>query len=458
MPRLAGDDQRVDLPSGSVRYLDLDKAATTAPFETVLDGVSRFMRCYGSIHRGAGYKSRWSTSVFERSATEILSFVDAPSKDYSLAFAVNTTTAINKLVRLIAVGSDDAVLLSDFEHSSNDLPWRRGCRMVRIPADESGALDMARFEDALRRTRVKGRKFVTITGASNITGALTPIHDIAVLAHTYGALVIVDAAQLVAHRAVSMKGTAAGGEIDFIAFAGHKMYAPFGCGVLVGRRDLMCNAEPDDIGGGNVQFGTSESYDLTTDPFRRMTAGTPNALGALAVALAGKELRKCGFDAITAHEQDILERARSVFPALPGMHTYCDMGYDALRKCAVLPFNLKGIPADLVAARLGHEFGIGVRSGVMCQFGYVARLLGVRPEGVEAARREVLAGRSGGMYGLVRASFGLNNGPQDVDRLAAALRQIHDTPQAVDDYRVDEKGAWVPLKGTSVNVDDLFED
>lgn len=444
-----------DTPQGKVRYLDLDKAATTAPFESVLDAVTRFMRRYGSVHRGAGFKSRWSTAVFERASAEVLSFIGASGGDYSLAFAGNTTTAINKLVRLLNIGPDDAVLLSEFEHSSNDLPWRRAGRMVRVPAEETGAFDMGRLEAALKETRVSGRKVVTVTGASNITGALTPIRDIAALAHAHGALVVVDAAQLAAHRPVDM---AASG-IDFLAFAGHKMYAPFGCGVLVGRRDFMAAARPDDVGGGNVRFGTAEAFDLHDDPFRRHTSGTPNAVGALAMALAGRTLvRTVGFDAVAEHEQAILARAREVFPSIEGLQTYCDMGYDAARKCAVLPFNLAGVPAGLVAARLGHEFGIGVRSGVMCQFGYVARLMGVPEEAVESARREALAGRPGGMYGLVRASFGLGNGPEDVDRLAEALRRIRDTPEAAAGYRLDEKGSWVPRQGAEVDVDDLFQD
>lgn len=453
-PRLCGEGLTVQTPHGRVRYLDLDKAATTPPFESVLEAVTRFMGRYGSVHRGAGDKSRWSTAVFERSVSEILDFVGAPASSYSLALAANTTGAVNKLVRLLKVGPDDAVLLSEFEHSSNDLPWRRAGRLVRIAADEAGAFDLGRFEEALKTTVVRGRKFVAVTGASNITGALTPLGEIADLAHAHGALLAVDAAQLVAHRPVDMAASGA----DFLAFAGHKMYAPFGCGVLVGRREFMSEAEPDDLGGGNVAFGSAESYALHADPFRRMTAGTPNAVGALAVALAGRRLRgSISFEAVVEHERAILSRAAEVLPALNGLRTYGEMGYDAGRKCAVLPFNLTGVPAGLVAARLGHEFGIGVRSGVMCQFGFVARLMGVAPEAVEAARKEALAGR-GSSYGLVRASFGLGNVPEDVDRLAQALKRIRATPEGASDYRVDEKGAWVPRRSDAPDLDGLFQD
>lgn len=444
---LVGADHKVETARrGFVQYLNLDNAATTPPFVVVVEKLNEFLETYGSIHRGSGFKSLLSTEIFEEAIPIILGFLGVTADRYALVVTHNTTSAINRLTRMLGLSAQDAIFISEFEHSANDLPWRKGPHIVRIPADDDGQFDVDYFTQALRQENVPGRKIVAISGASNITGAITPIHQIASISHANGALVAVDAAQLVAHREVNLLGNGTDQQIDFISFSGHKMYAPFGGGVLIGRRELLEGLPPDDVGGGNVDFVTADSYDLSRNYFKRATAGTPNVLGLVSMALSCIILkRKIGFPEIMRHEQQILDRLRNRFENMDGIRIYCDLDYDAYKKCSILTFNMDGMNHNLVAARLGHEYGIGVRQGAICQFSYVAKLLGLRPEDIGAARNAVHAGDFDRMYGIVRASFGLGNVPQDADRLADALIEIRDTPDRSKGYFLNRDGEYWPV-------------
>ncbi len=459
IPELVGAGHVIDTVRGErVKYLNLDNAATTPPFKSIETKLGDFLETYGSIHRGSGYKSQVSTVIFEEAIPVILDFLGASPEDYALTTTHNTTSAINKLTRMLDLSAEDTIFLSEFEHSANDLPWRKGSRIVRIPADETGQFDIGYFEDALQKNNGKGKKFVAVSGASNITGAITPVHEIAKLAHGYGATIMVDAAQLAAHREIDLHGKVAGEEIDFILFSGHKMYAPYGGGVLIGRREILERMAPDDIGGGNVDFVTPDSYDLSKDFFKRVTAGTPNALGLVSMALSCVILKKqIGFECISDHEQAILNQAKEKLPSLASVQTYCDLDYDANKKCSILTFNVDDVHPNLVAARLGHEFGIGVRQGAICQFSYVAKLLGLDAGQVQQARQAVLAGDADHMFGIVRASFGLENEPQDVNRLMEALLEIVESPELAEKYYLNSDGEYWPIGKPEINVSNFYK-
>jgi selenocysteine lyase/cysteine desulfurase len=296
-----------------------------------------------------------------------------------------------------------------------------------------------------------------VTGASNLTGALTPIGQIARITHRYGGLVFVDAAQLAGHRAISMRGSGRGDHLDFLAFSGHKMYAPFGAGVLLGDARLLSSSPPDEIGGGTVDFVTRTEYDLAPEPFRRENSGTPNAVGIVAMAVAARVLKhKIGFAAVTRHEQDLLSAARNRFPRIDGLRMLGELDYSARRKCAIVSFILEGHPHGLLAARLSHEFGIGVRHGHLCQFAYVARLLGLSPAELATIRGQVLAGHREAMYGVVRASFGINNGVEDVVRIADALEEIAATPQRKQLYTCSPAGEWTAKGLPAIDAAEFF--
>ena len=150
-------------------------------------------------------------------------------------------------------------------------------------------------------------------------------------------------------------------------------------GVLMGNARLLSATPPDEIGGGTVEFVTAEHFDLASEAFRRENSGTPNAVGIVAMAVAAEVLKHAvGFAAIQRHEQDLLDAARLRLPPIEGLRVLGDLDYSARRKCAILSFALDGHPHALLAARLSHEFGIGVRHGHLCQFAYVAGCSGYR--------------------------------------------------------------------------------
>lgn len=459
IPQLIGSEYTVNtIHNQTVRYLNLDNAATTPTFRPVMDKLAEFLETYGSIHRGSGQKSQISTAIYEEAISVILEFLGVTQKEYALIPTHNTTSAINKIARMLGISADDTIFLSEFEHSANDLPWRKGAKIIRVPTDESGQFDLNYFEEALKVSSHKGKRFVAVSGASNITGALTPVNEIARLAHSYGAKVLVDAAQLVAHREINLQGNKDGSdEIDFICFSGHKMYAPFGGGVLVGKRELMEPLTPDDTGGGSVDFVMNDSYDLAKNFSKRTTAGTPNVVGIVSMALSCNIIKKeIGFKYILAHEQEILDRAKEKISALHGIKTYCDLDYDAKKKCSILTFNVEGVHPNLVAARLGHEFGIGVRQGAICQFSFVAKLLGLNSEEVQASRQAILSGHTDRSFGIVRASFGLGNITEDVDRFAEALIEIVKTPEKGKDYFFNTEGEFWPIGKPKIDISDFF--
>ncbi len=458
MPALVGNDKLVaTINNGTLRYLNLDNAATTPAFKEVAHKINRYLEDYGSVHRGSGFKSQISTAVFEEAIPIIMDYLGVSLDSYALIITANTTSAINKLTRILRFSEQDTIFLSEFEHSANDLPWRKEAQIVRIPSDDMGQFDMETFEEALKKSDSRGKKFVTVTAASSITGAITPIHEIAKIAHKHGAYIMVDAAQLVAHREIKLQGNREGEEIDFISFSGHKMYAPYGGGVLIGRRELLEKLSPEDIGGGNVDFVTNDSYDLSLDFFKRMTAGTPNVFGLISIAVACMIIRnKIGFEAIYDHEQAILSQAKLKFSLLESVQTYCDLNYDAKRKCSIITFNIDGINSNLVAARLGHEFGIGVRQGAICQFSYVANLLGLDSDSVQKARKNTLSGQKHLMYGIVRASFGIGNKPQDVDRLFNALSEIATSPMQTKRYYINDNGEFWPHGKPAIDASTFY--
>lgn len=458
-PRVRGTGLRVQTLDGDqVAYLNLDHAATTPPFEVVHERVGEILLRYGSIHRGSGWKSQFSTELYEQCATRLLKFLGVTSKRHAVMVTQNTTSSINRLARILGLNGSDTVFLSEFEHSANDLPWRKANQLVRVPATKDGTIDVDRFDEVLRRTTTAGgRRLVAITGASNITGAVTPINEVAQVAHRHGALVVVDAAQLVAHRQIALDPPQRDAEIDFLTFSGHKMYAPYGAGVLVARRDLLDKLPPDDLGGGNVGFVSTTDYELATGASERHAAGTQNIVGLYAMTLAATLLtERIGFAAILRHEQALLDEAHKVLPHIDGLTTYCDLNFDARSKCSIIPFTVGGLPPGLVAARLGHEFGIGVRHGAICQHSYVAQLMNYSASDVAHLRDSYREAAGLPDFGIVRASFGLENTREDVRRLAAAVQAIIKTPSKNQCYESVGHSEWWPIGRERPDVSTWF--
>jgi selenocysteine lyase/cysteine desulfurase len=244
---LVGDGAPVRCTDGAERpYLSLDTAASTPPLETVLDSVQEFLPWYSSVHRGAGHKSQVSTRAYEDARSAALAFAGREAgADHVAIICRNTTEAINHLAYSLRLAPGDVVVATVAEHHANMLPWSRAatCRYVQCRVD--GTFDVSDVESALDQG--PSPRLLAITGASNITGWMPPLTAIIAAAHDRNIPVAVDAAQLAPHRPLPA-------EADFLAWSGHKMYAPFGAGVLTGPRHIFAEGDPFLVGGGAVDL------------------------------------------------------------------------------------------------------------------------------------------------------------------------------------------------------------
>src|SRR5262245_54095774 len=250
--RVLGLDQRVPLLNGRLaRYVNLDNAASTPPLRDVADAVQAFLPFYASVHRGTGYKSRVSTALYDEAHRTVARFVGADPATAAVVFGKNTTEAINKLAHRYPLGPDAVVISTEMEHHSNDLPWRGRAQVVRAGLTREGRLDEEHFDDLLARYR-RRVALVVVSGASNVTGFVQPVHRLARKAHAAGARILVDAAQWAPHRAIDVRPADDPEHLDYVALSAHKMYAPFGTGALVGRADVFEAGAPEYRGGGTV--------------------------------------------------------------------------------------------------------------------------------------------------------------------------------------------------------------
>jgi selenocysteine lyase/cysteine desulfurase len=403
-----------DLPAplvtgGSVRYANLDYAASAPALEQVAARVAEVLPYYASVHRGAGYASQVSTALLEKSRTTIGEFVGARAGDV-VVLTRNTTDALNLLAGCLPAWGD--VVFLDAEHHANLLPWQQGPHRC-VPVQRSLEATLTSLEQTLAE---RPAALLAVTGASNVTGEELPVERLAHLAHRHGARIVVDAAQLAPHRRIDLEATG----VDYVAFSGHKLYAPYGAGALVGRRDWLDRGTPYLAGGGAVQRVEVDRTEWACAP-QRHEGGTPNVLGAVALATACEAVAALPDAALEVHEAALRERLVHGLSAVPGVtvHRVFD---DAPASIGVVTFTVDGVDAGLVAAYLSAEHGIGVRDGKFCAHPLLARL------GLDA--------------GAVRASVGVGSRTADVDRLVGAVTQLVDRGPAWRYARTD--GRWAP--------------
>jgi selenocysteine lyase/cysteine desulfurase len=383
--------------------------------QVVADTVADFVPWYSSVHRGAGYKSRYSTAAYERARESTHRFAGRPSEDGNVVVLCrNTTEAINHLAYRLRLAPDDVVVTTVVEHHANLLPWARVAQRRWVECGPEGTFtvdDVTAVLDAGKHPAL-----LAITGASNVTGWLPPIEEICAEAHARGVRVLLDAAQLAPHRRLPPGP-------DFLAFSGHKLYAPYGAGALIGPRDVFTTCDPFLAGGGAVDLVDLDEV-IWTEPPEREEAGSPNVIGAIAFGTAMDELDRIGWPAIGRHEAALSARLHDGLRAIDGVHVLGPVTAPDAATLAVAAFTVEGMHHALVAARLSAEFGIGVRHGCFCAHPYLLRLLGVGPAGVADARAAVLRGDRSGIPGAVRASCGLGTSGEDVDALLTALRTM----------------------------------
>lgn len=414
--RLVGAETRVPLVTGgSRRYVNLDYAASAPALERVHDAVEELLGWYSSVHRGAGFKSRAATAAYEGARESIRRFVNAQDDD-AVIITRNTTDSINLLAGTLPEGTH--VVAFAGEHHANLLPWKRiGVRYLPVP--ETPAEMLEQLEITLRDLpHCDDPHLVAATGASNVTGEIWPLGEIAKVAHANGARLLVDAAQLAPHAPIDMTRDG----IDYLALSGHKLYAPYGAGALIGHRDWLGAGDPFLRGGGAVKIVTVDDT-VWADLPDRQEAGSPNVIGAVALGVACDTLAAAGMANVAAEEGALLAHARERLAGVPGFEHYRVWPADHPR-VGLLTFNLGDMPYDKLAAILSAEHGIGIRHGCFCAHPLMMRLLRVDDAEAHRLMDEMRVGHHERLPGAARMSLGLGSTSADVDAFADALHAI----------------------------------
>lgn len=375
----------------------LDNSATTQKPRVVVDSIVReYYSENANVHRGVHFLSQQATDLYEQARGRVRTFINARS-DKEIVFTRGTTESLNLVASSFGerfMGESDEVIISAMEHHSNIVPWqllqeRKGIRLRVIPINDRGELLLDEYEKLFnKRTRI-----VAVTHVSNVLGTVNPVKQIAAVAHAHGVPVLVDGAQSVPHIAVDVQDM----DCDFFVFSGHKVYGPTGIGVLYGKESLL-NELPPYQGGGemikNVHFEHTEYEDAPL----RFEAGTPDYVGAHALAAAIDYVSALGMENIAAHEHSLLAYATERMNCIPGMRIFGQ----AENKSAVLSFVVGNIhPLDL--GTLLDRFGVAVRTGHHCAQPLMERM---------------------GVQSMARASFALYNTREEVDTLCESIERI----------------------------------
>ncbi len=374
----------------------LDNAASSQTPRCVVERIEDgYYNHKANVHRGNHLLSQEATDAMERGREAARRFINAPSTD-EVIFTRGTTEGINLVAssygQLLQAG--DEVIITTMEHHSNIVPWqllqsRRGIVLKVVPIDERGCLDL----DAYRSLFSERTRLVSVCHASNVLGTINPISLLAQIAHDQGCPICVDGAQAVPHTKVDVQQLGC----DFYAFSAHKMYGPTGIGILYGRRELLEKMPPYQGGGemiGHVSFDGTTWADL---PYK-FEAGTPDYIGAAALAEAIEFMERTGIDNLAAHEQDLLRYTTEQMLQINGMRIFGT----APEKCAVISF-LIGHAHHYDTGMLLDKLGIAVRTGHHCAQPLMNAL---------------------DIEGTVRVSFAAQNTRDDADRFIAALRRI----------------------------------
>jgi len=411
---MIGRSVRVPTAEGARPYINLDNAASTPTFTPIWNAVCQTWRQPRQVQR----------EIVHEVKSICAGFLGAPLTDYDVIFTSNTTEALNLAAESLGgeseQGIEPVVLNTLLEHNSNELPWRTipGVSLLRLPVDSEGFVDLNELEALLRDYNQKGQhgkrriKFVAVSGASNVLGIFNDLAAISRIAHRYGTRLLVDAAQLVAHRKVNMEHCG----IDYLAFSAHKAYAPFGSGALAVRKGLL-------------NFSPTEMERITS-------SGEENVGGIAALGKALVLLQRIGLDVIQEEEQTLTRRALRGLAQIPGLKIYGIEDPDSPRfpqKGGVIVFSLKDVPHNLAAKELAEQGGIGVRDGCHCAHLLVKRLLKIHPLRARAADLGLILFpqfTSVILPGLVRVSLGIENDEEDVDTLIRVLGQIARQPRA----------------------------
>ncbi|MQY15308.1 Cysteine desulfurase [Streptomyces sp. RB5] len=417
-----GRDVRVPVLSGELPYAALDYAASAPALQRVWDDVAAYLPYYGSVHRGAGYLSQLSTELFEASRATVAAFLGCRDGD-QVVFTRSTTDSLNLLAAVLPAGT--RVFVFETEHHAALLPWERrpDVTVTYLDAPRSPREAVGVLEAALATRGDDGPALVCVTGASNVTGEVWPVRELAAAAHRHGARIALDAAQLAPHRPVSVTDLG----VDWVAFSGHKLYAPFGAGVLAGRADWLTEAEPYLAGGGasrTVARRAGGGIDVAWHTSAaRHEAGSPNVVGAHAIASACKALTEAGFGALVAREERLLGRLREGLAAIPAVTVLSLFGEDSDR-VGVLSFTVAGQDSSAFARELSARYGIGVRDGLFCAHPLVRTLLGTDRDEPAGCHEPADGVPAGSPLHAIRVSFGAGTPEEHIERFLTAVAEL----------------------------------
>jgi selenocysteine lyase/cysteine desulfurase len=405
-----GRELRVPTVDGLRRYADLDNAASTPTFAPIWRTVRRTWRQTETVQR----------AILAEVYAIIARFFNAPVTDYEVIFTANTTEALNLAARGVVPepGVEPVVFNTLLEHNSNELVWRYhpGVQLERLPVGLDGFVDQELLEARLRSYNAaehgpRRARWVAISGASNVLGACNDLPALARLVHRYGARLLVDGAQLAAHRPIDLLSSG----IDALAFSGHKAYAPFGSGALVVRRGVLRWA-PDELNHARA-------------------SGEENVVGIAALGKALTLLERIGMPVVQAHEQALTRDLVDGLAALPGIELFGlgDPTHPRFKdRSGVVAFSMRQVPHNLVGQELAEQAGIGVRCGCFCAHLLIKELLHITPLRARAADLGLLVVPSLAapvLPGLVRVSLGLENRLEDIQRCLSTLKRIVETPR-----------------------------
>ena len=425
---VVGLDEEMELENGKKKAVtNFDNAATTPALQPVMDEVNEQLEKYGSIGRGFSPKSDYSTDLYNNTRDKVLEFVGADPEKYTVFYVNNTTDGLNKLASALIEKKSDLVLTTRIEHHSNDLPWRENGTVIYAEVDDQGRVMYDEIEKQLKNNKVK---YVSVTAASNVTGYVTDVHRVAKLAHKYGAKIIVDGAQIVAHRKFSMIGETEDENIDFFVFSAHKMYSPYGGGAVVGLTEDLQEHMPKFYGGGTIYIVGDDWVEYADAP-KSYEAGSPNYPGVVGLGKAIDILQEVGFEDIEAHEKDLNQRLVDGLKKIDNSIIYGD-SEDLSDRVGVITFNFSDVNSQLVAEELSHSYGIATRRGAFCANPYVWRLYGLTDEQV----RNFAECSDINTPGMIRVSFGIYNTEEEVDYLLKVL------PEAIKKAKKTNEENW----------------
>lgn len=378
----------------------LDNAATSQKPRSVIDAITNYYENYNAnVHRGIHTMSEEATEAYEGVREKVREFIDAPSTQ-EIIFTRNASEALNLLAFSWGkqhVLPGDEIVLTGMEHHSNFVPWQelakeREAKLVFLEQTPDGQIDL----EAARKQINKRTRIVAITQMSNVLGVITPVKELAEIAHENGAVVIVDGAQGVPHLPTSVREMGC----DFLVFSFHKMLGPTGVGVLWGKQELLEIMPPYQTGGDMISSVSRERTIWNELPWK-FEAGTPNIADVIASGAAIDYLNKIGMKAVREHEMEITQYALDKLSELGTVEIYGPM--DVTKRGGVIAFNLKDIhPHDV--GQILSDAGVAIRAGHHC---------------CQPLMRDL------NVPGTARASFYIYNTNDEVDALVAALKEAH---------------------------------